>query len=107
MHNTRRIGTLAPILFCLSVGSLASAIGSLSTRAGDPVWTGDRHYRILLEVKPDNISGRSQDERPARVTIDFELLLKKGLIAERPNLSTLQVMRYDPDTGLPIEYGNN
>lgn len=107
MYNTRRIGTLAPILFCLSVGSSVSAIGSLSRRAGDPVWTGDRHYRILLEVKPDNISGRSQDERPARVTIDFEVLLTKGLIAERPNLSTLQVMRYDPDTGLPIEYRNN
>lgn len=84
-----------------------SVIGSSQAQTVKPQWVGNRPYRILLEVKPSEMGSRSIDERPAKVSIDFEQLLRKQLIPRRADLSTLQIVRYAKDTGSPIEYKNN
>jgi hypothetical protein len=106
-QNRRCPWAYGRILFCLALGGLISAIVPSPTRAADPAWIGNRHYRILLEVKPSNIGSRARDERSAEVFLDFEQLLSTGVIPERADLSTLQLMRYDPATSQPIPYKNN
>jgi len=77
------------------------------TQAVDPVWIGNRQHRILLEVKPSDIGSRPHDERPAEVILNFEEMISAGIIPQRADLSTLQLMRYDAVTGQPIPYKNN
>jgi len=107
MNTVRCWWIFRRMLFRIAVATLISAMHQSPARAGEPAWIGNRHYRILLEVKPREIGSRPRDERPARVNIRFEQLLTKGIIPEQADLSTLQVMRYEADTGLPIAYKNN
>jgi hypothetical protein len=72
-----------------------------------PTWASSRSHRIIVEVPAVDISKRLRDEAPAEVAVDFEALLRRDKISGSADLSTLQVMRFDPGTGKPIPYTNN
>ena len=84
---------------------LAATLLSFATQAIEPAWAGKGACRILLMVPPDDIGSRPSDEMPAVVTLDLETLLHAAGIDGRVDLSTLQVMRYDSETGRPMPYG--
>lgn len=94
-RRTQRIILLA-ILILASAQSFA---------ARKPRWASDRQHRVLIDVSPRELGGRERDEMPAQVEIDFEQLLRGA--GSRADLSTLQVMRVDPETGEPMPYANN
>jgi len=66
------------------------------------IWTGQGRWRILVEVPPRDLAGRTLDEMPAEVELDFLALLRKQSADRLPDLGTLQVIRYDAMTGQPI-----
>lgn len=96
-----------------SAGAIGAAVileavtGRRASGAATVEWASDRTYRILLEVPPSDIGKRAQDERPAAVELDFEQILAQAGIHQIADLSTLQIMRYDPRDGKPIPYKNN
>jgi hypothetical protein len=66
-------------------------------------WAGLGTHRILVRVDPVDLGNRNKDELVASIDLDFTKLLHGRPV----NLSTIQVMKYDPQTGLPERYDNN
>lgn len=75
--------------------------------APDPEWAGKGAFRLLIKVPPVYLGARLSDEMPARVRLDFQRELERAGLAGRADLSTLQVMRYDPASGKPTRYGKD
>lgn len=73
----------------------------------EPAWVSDRDYRVLIEVPARDIGARAQDEGPAEVELRIEELLRDHGVKGAADLSTLQVMRFDPATGAALTYKNN
>src|SRR5438105_6842639 len=71
-----------------------------------PAWAGPGHYRLLVKVEPYDTDGRDQDEGVAEFVLDWPTLLGEGNAQRTPDLGSLQIMQYDPDSGKPIAYGN-
>ncbi len=69
-------------------------------------WTGQGAVRVLVELPRRELNSREQDEMPAEVKLDFPALLGKLGVRQLPDLTTLQVIEYDPATGEPREYGD-
>ena len=69
-------------------------------------WVGTSECRILVQVSPAELTGRTSDERPAQVAIDFDQILRDGGMGQRADLSTLRVIRYDASTGKPTTFDN-
>jgi FG-GAP-like repeat len=69
----------------------------------DPGWSSDHSHRILVRVDPIEGIGRSSDELVARVEIDFDRYLGEG----RCDLSTLEVIEYEPKTGEAVAYAGS
>jgi hypothetical protein len=90
------------LLAALLVGAAAAPLPAQTA----PEWAGTRQHRILVMVMPDSV-GRVHDERPAEIRLNFADLLPRNGIAEGADLSILQIMRYDPQTGKPLPYRNN
>lgn len=67
-------------------------------------WAGLGCYRVLLRVEPHGSECPRPDEIPAWVRLDLSALLAAAGGDGRPDLSTLQVVRYDPTTGRPLPY---
>ena len=65
-------------------------------------WAGRGGYRILIEVAPVDLSERKQDELPAQVDIDWPDLFESLDVEGKADLRTIQVMRFNPETGRPI-----
>ena len=87
---------LVGFLFLLSAISLVSA-------ADGPPWHGKGRHRLLVKVAPRDLE-RESDELPTELDIDFAKLLDdSGAIAD---CATLQVVRYDRESGQPIADGN-
>ncbi|MHB9124711.1 MAG: FG-GAP-like repeat-containing protein [Armatimonadota bacterium] len=64
-------------------------------------WLGQADNCVIIRVDPRFAGGRPVDSSPARIYLDFNSLFG---FATPPDLSTMQVIRYDPDTGDPITY---
>jgi hypothetical protein len=95
-------------LVCVGMGVLLAATTNLAAQqVNGPAWESTRRFRILVEVKPSDLGSRARDERPAAVSLDLGQILSRAGVSETADLSTLQVMRYDPSTGKPIPYNNN
>eukprot|EP00913_Durusdinium_trenchii_P013359 g12540.t1 len=97
------------VLFC--VFTLGIAIGPAA--AAPPVavggkieWAGKGRYRLIVEVAPADLKKRKSDEWPAQLKIDFVAELKKLGIEQRPDLSSLQVMRIDAETGRALPFAD-
>jgi hypothetical protein len=94
--------------------ALASLVASLpyqtvqhSSSPVRPAWIGAGKYRILLRVDPVERQ-RQVDEMPAEVVIDFDGAVAKQLKLDGPlDLSSIQVIQYDPVTGNPIPFPKN
>ncbi|MBI4581232.1 MAG: VCBS repeat-containing protein [Planctomycetes bacterium] len=68
-----------------------------------PRWSSTRLYRVLTQVDPMAIT-RPSDELVASRDIDFSQYLPVG---KECDLSSLQVVRFDPATGEPMAYPLN
>ena len=64
-----------------------------------PSWSGEGRFRILVKVDPLALEDGKADERPARYAIDFAGLLAANGISGEVDLSSLQVHKYNPETG--------
>ena len=69
-----------------------------------PDWTSDRRFRVLVETPPTPGLSRPADELVAQVDIDFDQHLEPG---QQADLSSLQVVEFDPDTGAVIDFPGN
>jgi FG-GAP-like repeat len=73
-------------------------VGPLPPRAGN--WAGKGLYRFLVKVDPINIGTRASDVRPAELPINLKTQLQSQLgINGVVDMNSVQVIRYDPDTG--------
>ncbi len=72
--------------------------------AKDPEWTGRGKVRLLVKTEPINIGKRTSDEMPARYSINFTELLASNKISGEVDLSSLQVHKYNPLTGLAEKF---
>lgn len=94
---TLRAG-MAVVAYCGALVGTAQGV--------EPQWVGSSSTRILVRVLAVPLGSRPSDEMPAQVHVDFAKMLASGSSGERADLSTLQVVRYDPSTGKPIPYHN-
>lgn len=98
---------LAGMASVLSVPAGAAEPHAVDIPAERVAWAGRGKYRLLVTVPATDLGGRSQDELPAQVEINWSQLLE-GIGADaKPDLRTLQVMRVDAETGRPILYEDN
>ncbi|QDU79687.1 FG-GAP repeat protein [Polystyrenella longa] len=94
---------LIPLLLGLLFLAGASRI-STAAEPVEPKWTGRGAYRLLLEVPADsNLTDRKQDERVVACPVDFKTWLIDQDVNGTVDLSTLQLHRFDPQTGEPIK----
>lgn len=68
-----------------------------------PAWTSDRTHRLLLHVDPVPGLARASDEMVASFDLDFDTYVA----SHRVNLSSLQVIAYDPATGSVVNWTKN
>jgi large repetitive protein len=70
------------------------------------VWAGRGSYRLLVKVEPLEIGKRAFDQMPAEVVLSFKNDLEGSLgIAGKLDASSMQVIRYNADTGQPLPFG--
>ena len=73
--------------------------------ANEPVaWTGKGSQRVIVEVTPRDIGTRQQDELPAEIEINAQRLFHSAATID---VASLQVVRFDPRSGLPIRYAKD
>ncbi len=66
-----------------------------------PEWTGQGRYRIIVEVEPVQLEGaRISDKLVARYNIDFDAIMAEKRASGFVDLSTLQVHKFIPETGI-------
>lgn len=80
------------------------AISGLVYSSVEPEWTGKGKYRILVKVEPVNIAERSIDSLIASYDINFDELKTEYSAQGFVDLSTIQVHKYDYNTGLAQTY---
>lgn len=61
----------------------------------DPGWTPDTEYRLLVEVPPVDLQGRSSDELIVSLPVNFPTLLKEADIPGKFDPSSLKIRRID------------
>jgi hypothetical protein len=89
-----------------TVSFLAVWMSTLNLWLAEPSWAGQGGYRVLVEMQPRELNGRERDEMPAEVVLDFPKQLAALGVRHLPDLTTLQVIEYDPKTGEPRAYGD-
>jgi hypothetical protein len=75
-----------------------------------PVWSVTNcTHRLILQVPASSMmDARPLDERPAIVEIDFtNELSKAGFAKKKPDISTLQLIEFDPGRGAPVPFVKN
>ncbi len=76
-----------------------------AVHAVEPVrWSGQGKYRLVVEVKPTPLEGRTRDELPAELEVNLTKELAKLGIESRADIASLQVIQYEPATGKPVKY---
>ena len=93
-------------LSLLSLICIAAAGAEPPSSKPKVAWTGRGSIRLLVQVPPRDLGERDRDEMPAEIPLDFSQLLRGRSETHRADLATVQVIRYDAQTGLPIEDGN-
>jgi hypothetical protein len=81
-------------LLCASAGPGASRVE----------WAGQGNCRLLVKVDPFDIGGRARDELPAEIVLDLSAQPGGLGVKGRANIASIQVMKYDPQTGKPQPY---
>lgn len=88
------------LLVVICVARIDRAVNAAETLS----WTGKGKYRLLVEVEATPREGRTRDELPAELEIDLTKELAKLGINSRPDISSVQVVQYDPETGTSLKY---
>ncbi len=68
-------------------------------------WAGKGRYRVLVKVGPVRIGERAYDEMPAEVVISAGDIAKRLKAGGKLDVTSIQVIKYDPGTGKPLTYG--
>lgn len=74
---------------------------SIDIDPNDVPWRGEGRYRVLLEAPPMRLDGRTVDEAPAAAELDIAAATGRAI-----DVSSIQVMRFDPNTGQPEPYND-
>jgi hypothetical protein len=91
----------------LSLLLVVTAVALEATSAADKVvWSGDGQFRLLVRIEASEPANRATDELPAELKTDFAAELDKLGVEALPDIASLQVMQYDPETGQPQSYTN-
>jgi len=89
---------LAPMVILM----LGPITGNEVNAEAPVLWTGKGGFRILVDVPPRDLGKRVADEMPADVGIDLTDVLDRLGVDSLADISSLQVIRYDVQTGKPI-----
>lgn len=93
-----------PMIGCLILEA-ATCCTDLSAQAQPKAqnveWAGARTYRLLVDVEAKKLRGRSSDELPAELVIDFEAELRKLGTKRIVDIASIQIIAHDPATGRP------
>lgn len=94
---------------CLLVYSCLAVAFSTFARAQSqtPEWAGQGGYRLLVKVLPVDIGARTHDLMPADISLALTAQLKTLGADAKADLGSIQVIRYDPQTGraMPADDG--
>ncbi len=98
LHKKKQLSyfRLADALLVIALLLVGSGCAS---SAKNPKWTGLGKIRLLVKTDPVDIGKRASDEMPARYSVNFVELLAANKISGEVDLSTLQVHKYNPQTG--------
>lgn len=71
-------------------------------------WGSDRTHRLVIRVPASPmLDERDVDERPATLDVDLMDLMASHNIDGRPDLTTLQLVEINPETGRHVSYDDN
>lgn len=89
----------------LTVVSICAGILTAGQAKADaPAWSGRGAYRIIVVVPPAEIGARVMDELVTAFPIDFDTQLRDTGVIGHVDLSSLQVHRFDVETGDAIPF---
>src|SRR6266545_6580293 len=106
LHSFPR--SLKPALvFCLvAAGFMLFPLAASATQGEQVAWAGRGSYRLLVRIDAVSIGGRVSDQMPAEIIINFRDDVASRLgVAGKLDVSSVQVMRYDPVSGQPVPFG--
>lgn len=72
---------------------------------GSPVWIGQGAYRLLVQVDPVDLQGRTFDELPTRIHLSSADVQRQIGVKGKIDAASIEVARYDPATGDAFPYG--
>lgn len=100
----RIISLIAIILVLLTVlpDTVAQEKTKITMQGKDWDWSGKGNYRMIVAVPPGKLKGRKIDKAPARILLDIESMPASMRNAERIDADSIEVMAYNPKTGMPI-----
>jgi len=93
------LGLLLPFFFIGHSGPHQSEAAAVP-------WAGAGAYRLLVKVDAQNIGQRRSDAMPAEIVIDFVAELLRVGVHGMVDIGSIQVMKYDPNSGKPERYGD-
>lgn len=102
------IGKYWVITALIASGVFAGAEASGQSGVSSPQWSGRGAYRVVVVVPPVETGSRVMDESVAAFPVDFGTKLREAGVRGYVDLSTLQVHRYDVETGdaMPFHTSN-
>ncbi len=107
VYSVKNIGASKRKRFCyrfrlfdaVLVLAFAAMGAGCASSAKNPEWTGRGKMRLLVKTDPVDIGKRTNDEMPASYSVNFTELLAANEITGEVDLSSLQVHKYNSQTG--------
>lgn len=102
----RRWRSQGLMLAATAVVGVPLLAGIVSAETTPPRWSGSGAYRVLIELPADSAGGtqtEDSDEQIASCPVNFDAWLTSQGIAGEVDLATIEIHRYDPQTGKPSD----
>ena len=94
------------ILYCVVFVAAFLGTDLMQSLASEPAWSGEGSHRMLVRVKPVDLGERTTDEMPAELRINLSEMLARAGIGGTADISSIQVMKYDLESGKALAYEN-
>ena len=94
------------ILYCVVFVAAFLGTDLMQSLASEPAWSGEGSHRMLVRVKPVDLGERTTDEMPAELRINLSDMLARAGIGGTADISSIQVMKYDLESGKALAYEN-
>jgi hypothetical protein len=102
---SRTMYTLSVLLLSVPAVWVTTLHPGNSIAAEKVEWSGEGRFRLLVKIDAVDLKKRETDEWPAELKVDFSATLKELKLLRRPDLTSIQVVRYDSQSGRPLRYG--